>query len=191
MTRGNDSTGHSGYCRPKKSRYNNNLRDGRRAHENSVQSWRNLSLLPYLSVPLWCPARCLILRSRQAIWRLSACFTLDRKDAVNQGLERSKRSSPPARLDIDRRQEIRAAAAVVVRVALGKSAMIHPVILSGGTGTGLWPLSRTRFPKQFPLIVTDHDGVDYDRVVRHARLIVDTRNATAAVAEGRDKIVKA
>ena len=69
--------------------------------------------------------------------------------------------------------------------------MIHPVILSGGTGTGLWPLSRTRFPKQFPLIVTDHDGVDYDRVVRHARLIVDTRNATAAVAEGRDKIVKA
>jgi UDP-N-acetyl-D-glucosamine dehydrogenase len=41
------------------------------------------------------------------------------------------------------------------------------------------------------LIVTDHDGVDYDRVVRHARLIVDTRNATAAVPEGRDKIVKA
>jgi mannose-1-phosphate guanylyltransferase/mannose-6-phosphate isomerase len=32
-------------------------------------------------------------------------------------------------------------------------ALIHPVILSVGTGTRLWPLSRPDFPKQFlPLI---------------------------------------
>src|SRR5262244_636142 len=26
--------------------------------------------------------------------------------------------------------------------------MIHPIILSGGSGTRLWPMSRTLFPKQ-------------------------------------------
>ena len=30
---------------------------------------------------------------------------------------------------------------------------IHPIILCGGSGTRLWPLSRKSFPKQFvPLI---------------------------------------
>jgi UDP-N-acetyl-D-glucosamine dehydrogenase len=41
------------------------------------------------------------------------------------------------------------------------------------------------------LIATDHSGVDYDLVVRHARLIVDTRNATRGVRSGREKIVLA
>jgi UDP-N-acetyl-D-glucosamine dehydrogenase len=41
------------------------------------------------------------------------------------------------------------------------------------------------------LIVTDHSAVDYDLVVRHAPLIVDTRNATRHVVHGRDKILKA
>jgi UDP-N-acetyl-D-glucosamine dehydrogenase len=41
------------------------------------------------------------------------------------------------------------------------------------------------------LIVTDHAGVDYEAVVEHARLVVDTRNATRRVKAGRDKIVKA
>jgi UDP-N-acetyl-D-glucosamine dehydrogenase len=41
------------------------------------------------------------------------------------------------------------------------------------------------------LIVTDHAGVDYEMVVRHAPLVVDTRNATRGVREGREKILKA
>jgi UDP-N-acetyl-D-glucosamine dehydrogenase len=41
------------------------------------------------------------------------------------------------------------------------------------------------------LIATDHSGIDYDLVVRHARLIVDTRNATRDVRSGREKIVLA
>jgi len=41
------------------------------------------------------------------------------------------------------------------------------------------------------LIVTDHSRYDYDFIVKHARLVVDTRNATRNVAENRDKIVKA
>ena len=41
------------------------------------------------------------------------------------------------------------------------------------------------------LIVTDHSAFDYDEIVGHARLVVDTRNATAKVQEGREKIRKA
>ena len=41
------------------------------------------------------------------------------------------------------------------------------------------------------LIATDHSAYDWAFVVRHAPLVVDTRNATKGVADGRDKIVKA
>jgi UDP-N-acetyl-D-glucosamine dehydrogenase len=41
------------------------------------------------------------------------------------------------------------------------------------------------------LIVTDHSTVDYEFVVRHASVVVDTRNATRDVREGREKVVKA
>jgi UDP-N-acetyl-D-glucosamine dehydrogenase len=41
------------------------------------------------------------------------------------------------------------------------------------------------------VIATDHTTVDYDFVVRHARLVVDTRNATRNVREGREKILLA
>jgi UDP-N-acetyl-D-glucosamine dehydrogenase len=41
------------------------------------------------------------------------------------------------------------------------------------------------------LIVTDHSAYDYPWIVQHSRLIVDTRNATRYVQEGREKIVKA
>jgi len=41
------------------------------------------------------------------------------------------------------------------------------------------------------LIVTDHDNVDYELIVKHAKLVVDTRNATVNVKQGREKIVKA
>ncbi len=38
------------------------------------------------------------------------------------------------------------------------------------------------------VILTDHSAYDWDFIVRHSRLIVDTRNATANVREGREKI---
>jgi UDP-N-acetyl-D-glucosamine dehydrogenase len=41
------------------------------------------------------------------------------------------------------------------------------------------------------LIATDHSAYDYDFLVKHARLVVDTRNATKNVKQGREKIVKA
>ena len=41
------------------------------------------------------------------------------------------------------------------------------------------------------LIATDHSAYDYDFIVRNARMIVDTRNATKNVTIGREKIRKA
>ena len=40
------------------------------------------------------------------------------------------------------------------------------------------------------LIATDHTAYDYDHIVRHSQLVIDTRNATADVTEGREKIRK-
>jgi UDP-N-acetyl-D-glucosamine dehydrogenase len=39
------------------------------------------------------------------------------------------------------------------------------------------------------IIATDHSSYDYAFIVRHARLVLDTRNATRQVAEFREKIV--
>ena len=41
------------------------------------------------------------------------------------------------------------------------------------------------------LIATDHTGYDYNFIVEHAPLVVDTRNATRCVKAGREKIVRA
>lgn len=41
------------------------------------------------------------------------------------------------------------------------------------------------------VIVTAHSGIDYAWVTRHARLVVDTRNATRTVRAGREKIIRA
>jgi UDP-N-acetyl-D-glucosamine dehydrogenase len=39
------------------------------------------------------------------------------------------------------------------------------------------------------VIATDHSTYDYAAIVRHANLVIDTRNATRAITEHRDKIV--
>ena len=41
------------------------------------------------------------------------------------------------------------------------------------------------------LIVTDHDGIDWEALVAAAPLVIDTRNATRDVKANRDRIVKA
>ena len=41
------------------------------------------------------------------------------------------------------------------------------------------------------LIVTDHSAYNYEWIGRHARLIVDTRNAMSGVTGTRARIVKA
>jgi UDP-N-acetyl-D-glucosamine dehydrogenase len=39
------------------------------------------------------------------------------------------------------------------------------------------------------VVVTDHKNVDYQRVVDHAALLVDTRNVTAGLKAGRARII--
>lgn len=41
------------------------------------------------------------------------------------------------------------------------------------------------------LIATDHSSCDYAEIVKYAPLVVDTRNATAKLTQGREKVVKA
>ncbi len=54
------------------------------------------------------------------------------------------------------------------------------------------PLSEEALSSQdCVVIVTAHSDVDYERVVRHAPLVIDTRNATRDVKENRHKIRKA
>lgn len=54
------------------------------------------------------------------------------------------------------------------------------------------PLSEAMLRKyDCVLISTNHSTYDYEWIVRHSKLVVDTRNATAGVKGGRRKIVKA
>jgi UDP-N-acetyl-D-glucosamine dehydrogenase len=52
------------------------------------------------------------------------------------------------------------------------------------------PLSKERIERaDCVLILTNHSNVDYERVVEHAKLVVDTRNATKNVRANREKVV--
>ena len=54
------------------------------------------------------------------------------------------------------------------------------------------PLTATNLKRyDAVLIATDHSAYDYSMIVRHSKLVVDSRNATANVRSGRRKIVKA
>ena len=63
----------------------------------------------------------------------------------------------------------------------------HPNLQMSST-----PLTREWLAEQdCVLIITDHTRVDYQQVVEHAQLVVDTRNVTANTRAGRARIVKA
>ncbi len=40
------------------------------------------------------------------------------------------------------------------------------------------------------LILTDHSNIDYNLIVKHAAVVVDTRNATRTILDGSNKIIK-
>ena len=66
---------------------------------------------------------------------------------------------------------------------------VPELTLAGGETAHSEPLTPELLAAQdLVLIATNHSGVDYEEVVRHARQVLDTRNATRGVAEGREKI---
>jgi UDP-N-acetyl-D-glucosamine dehydrogenase len=54
------------------------------------------------------------------------------------------------------------------------------------------PLSRDELARADAVVIaTDHSAFDYRLIVEASALVIDTRNATRSVTEGRDKIVRA
>ena len=53
------------------------------------------------------------------------------------------------------------------------------------------PLEQGVAEADLVVIATDHDCIDWQKLVRDAKLVVDARNATRHVTFGRDKIKSA
>ena len=68
---------------------------------------------------------------------------------------------------------------------------IRQVRIDGGRAYRNTVLTPANLKKaDLVLIVTDHSAFDYATVVRHSRVILDTRNVTRDVRVGRSKIHK-
>ena len=86
----------------------------------------------------------------------------------------------------------------VLRLLLARGAKISfhdpynkSVVLDGGRPQRVTPLTPANLRKSdLVIIVTDHSDYDYDMIVRHSQMVLDTRNATADVRKGRSKIHK-
>jgi len=67
---------------------------------------------------------------------------------------------------------------------------VAEVALDGGRKSSV-PLTPAALKKaDCVVILTDHRAFDYNEIVKYGQLIFDTRNATAGVRTGREKIVK-
>jgi len=63
------------------------------------------------------------------------------------------------------------------------------IALDGGLVYRSVPLNREALRRaDVVLIITDHSSYDYRFIVKHARSVLDTRNATRSVSEGRARI---
>ena len=66
---------------------------------------------------------------------------------------------------------------------------VIPVILCGGSGTRLWPLSRSGFPKQFLVLSGDDSAKSlFQQAVERLNNLA-TENAQASIAIGKTLIV--
>ena len=50
--------------------------------------------------------------------------------------------------------------------------------------------ARTLSQADCVAIITDHGSYDYEQIVKMSNLVIDTRNATKGVRQGRKKIIK-
>jgi mannose-1-phosphate guanylyltransferase/mannose-6-phosphate isomerase len=72
-------------------------------------------------------------------------------------------------------------AACYISTLFQELSMLIPVILSGGSGTRLWPLSRKNLPKQF--LALSGDSTLFQQTVRRARALHDAAAPIAVCSE--------
>ena len=71
----------------------------------------------------------------------------------------------------------------------GIEMMITPVLLAGGSGTRLWPLSRKSYPKQFTPLIGDQTPFQASARRRKVRSSVSATNAGQTVATNAEQFV--
>jgi len=64
---------------------------------------------------------------------------------------------------------------------------VQPVIMAGGSGTRLWPLSRDGYPKQFLVLTTDNRSLFQQAVQRLQGLAADDMELAAPLTVGNEE----
>ena len=64
---------------------------------------------------------------------------------------------------------------------------VQPVVMAGGSGTRLWPLSRAGYPKQFLVLTADNRSLFQQAVLRLANLSTEGLQAAPAVVVGNEE----
>jgi UDP-N-acetyl-D-glucosamine dehydrogenase len=65
------------------------------------------------------------------------------------------------------------------------------IVIDGGKRYRSVPLVREELERaDLVIIITDHSDYDYGFIVAHSRRVLDTRNATRGIRDGRDRVVR-
>ena len=64
---------------------------------------------------------------------------------------------------------------------------VQPVIMAGGSGTRLWPLSRAGYPKQFLVLTADNRSLFQQAVQRLGHLAADDIESLAPITVGNEE----
>ena len=118
--------------------------------------------------------------------------------ALNHSLELSLKGSKILVLgvsykpDIADTRESPAVKLIALLQAAGADVAYHDPHVASFRDNGLSMSSSALDPGSYDcvVIVTDHSGIDYERLVDEAKLVVDLRNATGANGKGSDKVWK-
>ena len=68
-----------------------------------------------------------------------------------------------------------------------KPIQVQPVVMAGGSGTRLWPLSRAAYPKQFLVLTADRKTLYQQAIERLAHLASDEFDVAAPITVGNEE----
>ena len=64
---------------------------------------------------------------------------------------------------------------------------VQPVVMAGGSGTRLWPLSRAAYPKQFLVLTSDKKSLYQQAIDRLYGLVSETFDVAAPITVGNEE----